>query len=297
MRDLIILGGGPAGVAAAIYAKRSGINPLMITLDIGGEVSLTSDIENVPGFKVVTGMDLSKKLLNHLQSFDVEIKYETINKIEKVENGFKVITNAGEHLARSIIIATGRKPRKLNVPGEEKLLGKGVSYCAVCDGFFFSGRTVAIVGGGNTAVTDALYMSKVAKKVYVIHRRDTFRADKVLVDRLKSSDNIELVLNSEVKEIIGENKVEGVILKDGRKLELDGVFIAIGEVPNAEPFKDLVKLNGYNEIITDKLQHTSVEGVFAAGDITDFPYKQIIIAEEQGAVAALEALKYIEKSK
>ena len=297
MKELIILGGGPAGVAAAIYAKRSGIDPLLISLDIGGEVSLTSDIENVPGFKLITGMDLSKKLLNHLQSFDIEIKYENINKIEKADAGFKVITNAGEHLAKSIIIATGRKPRKLNVPGEEKLLGKGISYCAVCDGFFFSGRTVAIVGGGNTAVVDALYMSKVAKKVYVIHRRDQFRADKMLVDRLKSKENVELVLNSEVKEIIGKDKVEGVILKDGKKIELDGVFIAIGEIPNAEPFKDLVKLNKYNEIITDKLQHTSIEGIFAAGDITDFPYKQIIIAEEQGAVAALEAIKFIEENK
>ena len=297
MKDLIILGGGPAGVAAAIYAKRGGIEPLVITLDVGGQTSLTSDIENIPGFKLVSGMDFSKKLLGHLQSLDVEIKYETIKKIEKTNDEFKVITNASEYLARSIIIATGRKPRKLNVPGEGKLSGKGVSYCAVCDGFFFSGRTVAIVGGGNTGVTDALYMSKIAKKVYLIHRNNTLNAEKVLVDRLKSKENVEFVLNSEVKEIIGENKVEGVILKDGRKIELDGVFVAIGEVPNAEPFKDLVKLNERNEIIIDKLQHTSVDGIFAAGDITDFPYKQIIIAEEQGAVAALEAMKFIEKDK
>ncbi len=293
MRNLIILGGGPAGVAAAIYSKRAGVNPLLISMDVGGEVGLTSDIENVPGFTKITGFELSKKLLSHLKYFDIEILYREIKKIEKTEGGFKVITNDGEYEARSLIIATGRKPRKLNVPGEKEFEGKGVSYCAVCDGFFFSGKVVAIVGGGNTAVTDAIYMSGVAKKVYVIHRRDQFRADKMLVDRMKSKENVELVLNSQVAEILGSERVEGIRLKDGREIKLDGVFVAIGEEPNVEPFKDLVKINENNEIVVDRFQHTSVEGIFAAGDITDFPYKQIIIAEEQGAVAALEAVKYL----
>ena len=294
MKDLIILGGGPAGVAAAIYAKRAGLDIALISMDVGGEVALTSDIENVPGFSKITGFDLSKKLLAHVKSFDIEFIEAEIQKVEKEGDIFKVITNRGTYEAKTIIIATGRKPRKLNVPGEEKLAGKGVSYCAVCDGFFFAGKTVAIVGGGNTAVTDALYMSGVASKVYVIHRRDQFRADKVLVDRLKAKENVELVLNSEVKEILGDQRVTGVVLKDGRKIELDGVFIAIGEIPNSEPYKELVKINDHNEIIVDKMQHTSVPGAFAAGDITDFPYKQIIIAESQGAVAALEAARYLE---
>ncbi len=293
MRDLIILGGGPAGVAAAVYAKRAGIDPLMITMDIGGQTTLTSEIENIPGFSTILGMDFATKLKNQLTKWEIEIKYEEIKKIEKVDGHFKVITNRGEYEAKSVIIALGRKHRKLNVPGENEFAGKGVSYCAVCDGFFFSGKTVAVVGGGNTAVTDALYMTQFAKKVIVIHRRDEFRADKVLVDRLKSKPNVEFILNAEVKEILGDQRVNGLILKDGRKIDVDGVFIAIGEIPNSEPFKDLVKTVGYGEIVVDEYMHTSVEGLFAAGDVTDFKYKQIVIAEAQGAVAALEAINYL----
>ncbi len=293
MRELIILGGGPAGVAAAIYAKRSGINPLMITMDVGGQTTLTSEIENIPGFSTILGMDFANKLKNQLTKWEIEIKYEEIKKVEKVEDHFKVITSRAEYEAKSVIIALGRKHRKLNVPGENEFAGKGVSYCAVCDGFFFAGKTVAVVGGGNTAVTDAIYMTQFAKKVIVIHRRNQFRAEKVLVDRLKSKPNVEFILNAEVKEIVGDQRVKGVILKDGRKVDVDGVFIAIGEVPNSEPFKELVETNEHGEIVVDEYMHTSVEGVFAAGDITNYKYKQIVIAEAQGAVAALEAINYI----
>ncbi len=294
MRDIVVLGGGPAGVTAAIYAKRSGKDPLLITMDIGGQTTLTSEIENVPGFSSIMGVDFATKLKNQLTKWNVEIKYEEIKKVEKVANHFKVFTSKGEYEAKSVIIALGRKHRKLNVPGEDKFAGKGVSYCAICDGFFFAGKTVAVIGGGNTALVDAIYMTQFAKKVILIHRRDQFRAEKVLVDRLKSKQNVEFILNAEVKEIIGDQQVSGLILKDGRKIDVDGVFIAIGEVPNSEPFKNLVEINEHGEIIVDEYMHTSVEGVFAAGDITNYRYKQIVIAEAQGAVAALEAIRYLE---
>lgn len=293
MRDIIILGGGPAGVTASIYAKRSGKDPLLITMDIGGQTTLTSEIENIPGFSSIMGVDFATKLKNQLTRWDIEIKYEEVKKVEKVGDHFKILTSKGEYETKSVIIALGRKHRKLNVPGESEFAGKGVSYCAICDGFFFAGKTVAVVGGGNTALVDALYLTQFARKVILIHRRDQFRAEKVLIDRLKSKPNVEFILNAEVKEIFGDQRVTGVILKDGRKIDVDGVFIAIGEVPNSEPFRELVETNEHGEIVVDEYMHTSVKGVFAAGDITNFKYKQIVIAEAQGAVAALEAINYI----
>ncbi len=293
MRDIIILGGGPAGVTAAIYAKRSGKDPLLITMDIGGQTTLTSEIENIPGFSSIMGVDFATKLKNQLTRWDIEIKYEEVKKVEKVGDHFKILTSKGEYETKSVIIALGRKHRKLNVPGESEFAGKGVSYCAICDGFFFAGKIVAVVGGGNTALVDALYLTQFARKVILIHRRDQFRAEKVLIDRLKSKPNVEFILNAEVKEIFGDQRVTGVILKDGRKIDVDGVFIAIGEVPNSEPFRELVETNEHGEIVVDEYMHTSVKGVFAAGDITNFKYKQIVIAEAQGAVAALEAINYI----
>jgi len=301
MRDMLVLGGGPAGVTAAIYAHRFGLDVAILTLDIGGQPNLTTDIENYPGFPTIKGIDFSKKLKEHLEYFNIPVEYKEVQGIEKKNGYFVVKTSDGDYEAKTVIIALGRKPKKLEVPGESEFEGRGVSYCAVCDGFFFKGKIIAVVGGGDAAVIDALHMAGIAQKVYLIHRRQEFRAAKILVDRLKQKNNVELVLDSVVKEIKGDKLVKSIVVenvKTGEKKEiaLDGVFIAIGSVPNTCCIEGFLEVNERKEIIVNDRQETSVPGVYAAGDVTNFPHKQIVIAEGQGAVAATEAFIYLSRS-
>ncbi|RLF29696.1 MAG: thioredoxin-disulfide reductase [Thermoplasmata archaeon] len=298
--DVAVLGGGPAGVSAAIYTFRGGLKTIVIAPEIGGQPKLTGYIENVAGIKKIFGEDFARVLREQLVDLGVELlEGESVEEVYEDDGIFRVITDFGSEIeARSLIIATGRRERKLGVPGEDRLQGRGVSYCAVCDAAFYRGMDVAIVGGGNTAVSEAIYTAGVVRKIYLIHRRDQFRAEWYIVNQLKSLPNVELVLDSVVEEIIGEKSVEAVRvrnLKTGetREIPVKAVFILIGEIPNTEPFREFVEMDDQGYIIVDEYMHTSRPGVFAAGDVTNFRYKQIAVAIGQGATAGLSAFEYL----
>ncbi len=299
--DLIVVGGGPAGLTAGIYAVRRNLKTLVITKDVGGQVTLTHKIENYPGFIEITGSELAELFRQHAEALGVEIWMDEVIEVKKNgEKDFTVKTLYGmEYKAKAIILAIGGKHRMLNVPGEKELIGKGVSYCFTCDGPFFKDKVVAVVGGGDSAFRAVEYLSEIAKKVYLIHRRDKFRAEEALVERVKSLENVEFVLNSVVKEILGKEHVEGVRIenvktREEKILKVDGIFIEIGNIIRQELIQHLrLKTNEKGEIIVDKRCQTSVPGVFAAGDCTDVPEKQIVIAAAMGAIAALSAYRYI----
>jgi len=301
--DLIIIGGGPAGLTAGIYAGRRDLKTLIITKNIGGQASSASWVENYPGFEKVNGFELMQKFQKQAESFGTQFKYEEIAKVEKVNKHFSVKTVTGnEYQAISLLLAFGKTPSNLNVPGEKEFTGKGVAYCATCDGPLFKNKIVAVIGGGNSALESAEYMSKIAQKVFLIHRREDFRGEAILVDRIKKDPNIELKLNKTVAEIKGDKFVQSVILEDvntkiKEELKLDGIFVEIGYSVDASAIKDLVKINEKNEIIIDEACQTSLEGVFAAGDVTNIKFKQIVISAAEGAKAALTAYKYIQEIK
>ncbi|MCS7093577.1 MAG: thioredoxin-disulfide reductase [Candidatus Aenigmarchaeota archaeon] len=296
--DVIIIGGGPAGLTAAIYAGRRLLKTLVISLNIGGQALLTEQIENYPGYLDKSGPKLMKIFETQARSFGAEILIGYVQKVEKTGENFKVITNVGEFEAKAIIVAAGKIPRRLNVPGEEKFLGRGISTCVTCDAPFAKNKIVAVIGGGNSAVEGVEVLSKFAKKIYLIHRKEEFRADEITLERIKKLENVELVLNSVVIEFIGEKKLEKIKiqnLKSGeiKELEVQMVFLEIGHESKIDFVKHLVKTNEFNEIITNKLGETSCEGIFAAGDVTDCAYKQLVIAAGEGAIAALSAYNYL----
>ena len=300
MYDVIVVGGGPAGLAAAIYASRRTLKTLLLSKDLGGQVTLTTHIENYPGIDLVDGVSLAQNFFKQAEKHGVKHHNYEVKSIEKTNEHFEVAANETKYLSRAIILAYGLTHRKLNIPGEKEFTGKGVSYCATCDAPLFRGKEVAIVGGGNSAVDAAILLSKIAAQVNLIHRSDGFRADEITVKKLKTTKNIKSYLNTEVKEIMGDGMVKSAIVennKTGEKKEvhLDGIFIEIGYMANSDWLKGLVKTNDYGEIIVDKNSATSTPGVFAAGDVTDINHKQIVIAAGQGATAALEAYKYISK--
>ena len=301
--DLIIIGGGPAGLTAGIYASRRNLKILILTKNIGGQASGASWVENYPGFDKVNGFELMQKFQKQAENFGAQFKYEEIAKVEKINKHFLVKTVTGnEYQSIAIILAFGKTPSNLNVPGEKEFLGKGVAYCATCDGPLFKNKIVAVVGGGNSALESADYMAKIAQKVFLIHRREEFRGEAILIERIKSDPNIELKLNKVVTEIKGDKFVKSVILEDvntkeKEELELDGLFIEIGYMVDASAIKDLVKINEKNEIIIDEACQTSLVGVFAAGDVTNILFKQIVISAAEGAKAALTAYKYIQDIK
>jgi thioredoxin-disulfide reductase len=300
MYDLIIVGAGPAGLTAAIYAGRKKMKTLVASMDKGGLALLTQHIENYPGF-TGPGPELMKKFEEQANKFGAEFVSGSVNKIEKKADGFIVsLTNGGSYESRTVILSYGSQPRALGIPGEKEFYGKGVSTCATCDAPLFAGKTVAVIGGGNTALESAELLSKFSKKVYLVHRRDEFRGDEILVERLKKVRNIEFVLSHIPVEIEGGRFVNSLTLqnvKSKKKMELkvDGVFIEIGYEIKTDFVRHLVKLNKWNEIIVDKRCATSHPGIFAAGDITDVPYKQVIIAAGQGATAALSAYNHLQK--
>ena len=303
LRKLIILGSGPAGYSAGIYAARAGLNPVLITgLEIGGQLTTTTDVENWPGdHNDLQGPDLMLRMQDHAEKFDVEIINDHIEKVDVSGKPIKLIGNK-EYAAESLIIATGASAQYLGLDSEQKFLGKGVSACATCDGFFYKDKEVAVIGGGNTAAEEALYLSNICSKVHLIHRRDSLRAEKILQDRIFSKaeeDKIELHWNSQLQEVIGDDLVNKIILDSGKELELEGVFIAIGHKPNTDMFENQLDMkNGYisiNSGLNGNVTQTSVEGVFAAGDVADSIYRQAITSAGFGCMAALDAQKFLEE--
>lgn len=303
MYDSIIIGAGAAGLTAAIYAIRREMKIMVISKDVGGQMLWTNEIENYPGFSSITGYELIEKIKKQALDFGVEMKEAEVQKIDRLADGsFEVFTTKDKYLAKTIIITMGLSPRRLAVPGEIEFGGKGVTYCATCDGPFFKNKTVAVIGGGNSALDAAELMSKIAAKVYLIHRSEDFKAFEALVQEVKSRSNIELLLNSQIKEIIGETRVEKAIITNllngsETELKLDGVFVEIGRIANTDIVANLVERNKQSKIIANSRCETKTPGLFAAGDVTDSEFKQITIATGQGTVAALAAYQYIQSQK
>lgn len=298
--DVIIVGGGPAGITAAIYTSRQMLKTLVVTKDVGGQVIKTPDIENYPGFELISGPELAQKFINQAKKFGTEVVYEEVQKLDDSEGNFIVSTNQNQYKSHSLILSFGKIPRKLDIPGESEFKGRGVSYCATCDAPFFRGKDVVVNGGGNSALDAVILLSKLAKKVYLIHRRDEFTAEDIRVEKVKKMPNVEIITNATIKEIKGSEKVQSIIYgKDSHEIELktDGVFIEIGYIVENGLIKNFVKMDEKNQIIVNKDHSTSHEGVFAAGDLTNSYYKQIVISAGEGAIAAISVAKYINKKK
>lgn len=303
MLDLIIIGGGPAGMTAGVYAARNKLKTLMLTKDIGGQAAWSSDVENYPGFTMIKGVDLAEKFEHHLEQFSDVLELRLVNtgvsKIEKIDNYFKVTTGDKKTTnARSVIIAGGKLPRPLGVVGEKEFLNRGVTYCAWCDGPLFAGKDVVIVGGGNSALDAALNIEKSVKSIIVINITKELTGDATMVDKIKSAPHVRVINNTEVTEIVGEKFVTGIKIREvGNKevhtIDTQGVFIEAGSLPATDYLKGFIKLNRAGEIIINSENMTSVEGVYAAGDITDIPEKQIVVAAGEGAKAAICAAKYL----
>lgn len=304
MYDVVIIGSGPAGLSASVYAKRAGLNAITFEKSpiSGGQVLNTYEVDNYLGFKGISGMELCNKFREHADALECKIVSNEVNKITKVEGGFILSTNEGEYRALSVVMATGATWAKLNVPGEEELAGMGVSYCATCDGAFFKGRTVAVVGGGDVAVEDAIYLSRACKKVYLIHRRDSLRAAKTLQDTLFKIANIEVIWDSVVSSINGEDQVESLSLNNKKTgedsvLNVDGIFIAVGMNPTNSLIKDLVNLDEKGFIMSGDQCITNVPGIFVAGDLRTKKLRQIVTAVADGANVINSVESYLRKAK
>jgi len=300
MYELIIIGAGPAGITASIYAARKRMNFITIAKDIGGQAALSSDIENYTGYQYITGAELSKKFEEHAREFNIVLKFEEVLKIEKLNGDFRVITNNGSYDSRSLIIASGAKPRTLNVPGEKEFKNRGVTYCATCDAPLFSDKDVAVVGGGNSGLDATLQLMRIAKKVYLIEAAPVLKGDAAMREKIEGSDRVTILTSTKVLEILGEKFVAGMLVeREGKRkvLDVQGIFIEIGYTPNLDFANGLLKVNDRKEIIIDEHCRTNVEGIFAAGDVTNVPQKQIIVAAGEGAKAALSAHEYVQKLK
>lgn len=300
MYDIIIVGAGPAGLTASIYARRSNKKVLVLEANTyGGQIINTLDIENYPVEMHISGFDFATKLYNQAKELGSEIKFERVTEIKNLDNHKEVITTKNTYECKSIILATGSLNKHLGIDREKELTGKGISYCATCDGAFYKHKDVAVVGGGNVAVEDALYLSDIVNKVYIILRNDTFKAEESSVNDLKKKDNIEIIYNSSIVKLIGESKLEKIVIKDKnekeKELDVSGLFIAIGRTPENENFKNLINLDEYGYIITNENCHTNVEGIFASGDNRVKELRQLVTATSDGAIAATEAIKYVNK--
>lgn len=302
--DVVILGGGPAGFSAGIYTARGNVSTAILDVSmLGGQPSNYLELENYPAFMKIGGFELMEKFEEHADMFGVQkFPMQEIEVIDLVSYPKIIRTKKAEFRAKSVIIATGAKPMKLGVKGEEEFIGRGVSYCAVCDGAFYKDKVVAVVGGGNSAVEEAIYLTKFASKVYIIHRRDELRADKIIQDRAAKNEKIEFVLNSVVCDIQGQDLVNNLILKNTKtdemfNLAVDGVFPYIGITPNVENISGQITQDKAGFIITDETMKTSIDGVFAIGDVRKTPLRQVITAASDGAIAGVYAVKYIESLK
>lgn len=299
--DVIIIGSGPAGLSAAIYTVRFGLSTLVISgFNWGGQLMTTTLVENFPGFpEGINGPDLMRRMLNQAARFGVEFVDYDAEKLEIEKGRFKVYAGGNWYRGLTVIVATGARYRELGLESEKRLLGRGVSYCAVCDGYFFKDGVVAVVGGGDTALTDALYLSEIVNKIYIIHRRGEFRASEALVNEVMKRSNIEVLWNRVVVDIIGDKKVEAVKVlnketDEEEVISVDGVFIAIGHIPNSDLVKNIVELTPNGYIKTRDFVKTNVPGLFAAGDVMDPKYQQAVTAAGFGAMAAIEAKQYID---
>mgnify|MGYP003089005590 CR=1 FL=1 len=302
--DTVILGGGPAGLSAAIYASRGATSTALIDISMmGGQPSNYLELENYPGFPIIGGYDLMEKFEEHADKFGVQkFPMQEIVNIDLHSNPKLILTKECEFRAKTVIIATGAQPMKLGVPGEKEFLGRGVSYCAVCDGAFYKDKVVAVVGGGNAAVEEAMYLTKFASKVFLIHRRNELRADKIVQERAFKNEKLEFVWDSVVKEIKGEELVHTAVLENVKtheitNLQVNGVFPYIGMVPNVDYISGQVEQNAGGFIVTDETMKTSQDGVFAVGDVRTTPLRQVITAAADGAVGAVYAVKYLETLK
>lgn len=297
--DVVIIGGGPAGLTAALYASRARLKTLLVeSFTVPGQAITTDSIENYPGFvDGVNGFELVEKFKKQAQKFGTEFKTGTVNKLEKDSKGWKIELDGKPILSFSAIIASGARPRKLGVPGEEKFQGKGVSYCATCDGPLYKDKEVVLVGGGDTSIEEAIFLTKFVKKVKVIHRRDRLRATKILQERALSNKKIEFIWESNVVEILGNDRVRSVKTSKGVDVSCDGVFIFVGYIPNTDFVKGLVKLDKAGYILADDDMRTSKKGIFACGDCRKKLLRQVITACGDGATAAFSAQHYVEELK
>jgi len=300
MENLIIIGSGPAGWTAGVYAGRARLSPLLITGSApGGQMALTSEIENYPGFpQGLSGQELTQLMQQQAERFGTRVQMDEVTAIELSNHPFKVTTYGDEYETKSLIIVTGTSPRKLGVPGEAEFRGRGISYCATCDGFFYQDRQVVVVGGGDSALEEAIFLTRFVTQVHVVHRRNRLRAEKVFQERAFRNEKIEFVWDSVITEILGEGKVAGVRLKNVKTeeestLEADGVFIYVGVIPNTGFLGGQLELDDRGYIVTNRQCHTSMPGVFAAGDVQERVLKQVSTAVGSGAMAAMEAEKFI----
>lgn len=306
--DLLIIGAGPGGLSAALYARRAGLDFEIVEKKMaGGQIINTASVENYPGFKDdISGYELAQNLLGHCKRFDIEVReYFAVNSIESIntrkkDKSYHFKCPGDEKLiwTKSVIMATGASPDRLNVEGESGLIGKGISFCATCDGALYRDREVAVVGGGDTAIDEAIFLTKFAKKVYIIHRRNELRAVEILKDRVLKNKKIEFLWNSVVEKFIGKNKLEEILIRNKKenktyKLKVDGVFEYIGWKPNSELVKDLVELDEKNFIITNFKMETSLPGIFAVGDVRNTPLRQVITAVADGAIAAMYVDRFL----
>jgi thioredoxin reductase (NADPH) len=299
-RDLIIIGGGPAGFTAGLYAGRAQLKPLvMVGQAFGGQAATTSEMENYPGFPDgIGGMALAEQMANHAVRFGAEIAYDEVTSVDLKTYPFIVATYGATYRAKAIIICTGTQARRMGVPGEATFIGRGVSSCATCDGYFYKDRTVVVVGGGDSAVDEAIYLTRFAKQVIILHRRDKLRAGAILQQRAMANDKIRFVWNTVVDEVLGDNTVTGVrvhnvVTGDESIINTDGVFVYVGLTPNTQIFEGQLDLTPEGYIVTDKRQRTSVLGVFAAGDVQDPYFRQVVVAAGAGAAAAIEAERWL----
>ena len=295
--DLVIIGAGPAGITGAIYAARKKIDFILVSEDLGGQTALSADVENYTGYQFITGPDLAAKFEEHLKKFSIRFyRNEPVKRVVKAnEDEFAVESEKNSYACRSVLIASGRRPRWLGVPGDQAFRNKGVSYCATCDGPLFSRKTVAVIGGGNSALDAALQMMNIAVKVYLVNVNPVLGGDEVMRRKVESSPNVEVLNNAKTLEISGDRFVRGLkvdVAGQARELSVEGVFVEIGSVPNSE-IVDFVDKNPSGEIIVDNLNRTSAPGVFAAGDVTNVPEKQIIVAAGEGAKALLGIFRYL----
>jgi len=300
MEELIIIGSGPAGFTAGIYAGRAQLAPLLIAGSApGGQMALTSEIENYPGFpQGLTGQELTQLMQQQAERFGARVQMDEVTAVDLSAHPFKVTAYGDEYEAKALIVVTGTSPRKLGVPGEAEFAGRGVSYCATCDGFFFQDRQVVVVGGGDSALEEAIFLTRFASQVYVVHRRDRLRAEKIFQDRAFRNEKIEFIWNTVGTDILGDGRVTGVRLRNVKTeeestMEAGGVFIYVGVIPNTGFLGGHVELDDRGYVVTDRQGHTSVPGVFAAGDVQERVLKQVATAVGSGAMAAMEAEKFI----
>jgi len=298
--DLVIIGAGPAGITAAVYAARKKMNPLVITKDIGGQASLSGDIQNYTGYQFISGPELAIKFEEHMRKFNFEIKEnEEVKELISRKGTFLVKTDKDNYQAKTVIVASGKRSRELGVTGERKFRNKGLTYCATCDGPLFAGRDVAVIGGGNSALDAVLQLTKIANKIYVINITDNLTGDGIMREKIRADSKVSIFNNSQVKEILGNSFVQAIKIegnKEEKILDVQGIFVEIGLIPNSE-FAPSLEKNERKEIIVNQRNETNIPGIFAAGDVTNVPEKQIIIAAGEGAKAVLSAFRYLSTRK